>query len=315
MLTILALSAGITLYGPTIVDMVKASQYRPSAEMTTVTQRLKLSDRGTQVFYATNPTIEGKDRFNISCQSEERTAAILGCYYHDRTYLFDMQNKELDGAIEVTAAHEMLHAAYHRLNMLERPRINDLITMQYNKIKDQPDIKEAMAYYAKAEPGAEIDELHSIIGTTVSLLDPELEQYYARYFQDRAAVVTLNQQYTKVFADISKRSAELQGLINIQGPEIKADLAAYDTDRTQVETDIASFNARATSGGFSSQQSFQIARSALVARVDALNTRRDQINARVDAFNKLVVEINTLSTRAGELNQSINGATSTAGVQ
>ena len=37
----------------------------------------------------------------------------------------------------------------------------------YQKVKNEPEIAKAMEYYREAEPGAELDELHSIIGTTI----------------------------------------------------------------------------------------------------------------------------------------------------
>lgn len=314
MISIIVSSGLIVIYSPVVIDLVKAYNYHPSSRIQTATTRLALTDRSTQILYATTPAVQDQTQLNTSCQSEERTAAILGCYYRDRTYLFDVQNKELDGALEITTAHEMLHAAYQRLNVFERSYIDAMITAEYAKIKDRADIKEIMAYYTKAEPGAEINELHSIIGTTIASLDPELEQYYTRYFKDRASVVALNTRYTKVFDDANKRANELQASLKIQEPQIAADLAEYNTARSQLEIDITSFNQRAASGGFSSQSSFIVARNALVARVDALNTRQEQINAKVDMYNAAVAELNALSVRLGELSKSINGAVATPGL-
>lgn len=303
----LALAAGAMLYGSPLVDMVKSRFYTPDSHVSSITQRIMLSPRGEQIFYATFPAIQDQQQFNASCHSTERTTAILGCYYLDRIYLYNIQNTELDGTLEVTAAHEMLHAAYARLNMFERQRIDQLVEQEYAKIKDQPKMKQIMAYYAKAEPGAEKDELHSIIGTTIGDLPDALEQHYAQYFTDRSSVVALNAKYNEVFSSLSQRADQLSNELKAEEPVIKEQLARYDADLQQVNYDIQSFNQRATNGDFTSQADFSSSRSTLVARVNELNNRRDEINARVDAYNEKVAELNKLAVKANELNQSLNG--------
>lgn len=306
-LVVLLVAAVAVFYGPQLYDMFRASQFKPSAQVATAEQRIDLTTRGEQIFYATTPVVEDKDQFNKSCESTERTAAILGCYFRDRIYLFNIQNKELDGTLEVTAAHEMLHAAYARLNMFERPHVDEMVQAEYEKIKDQPAIKQIMQYYSKAEPGAERDELHSIIGTTVKDLPPELESYYARYFADRAAVVALNASYNAVFSDLSARADSLQKQIDTARPEIERDLATYNTDLEQLNLDVQNFNARAQAGEFTAQAEFQTARSALVARVNELDARREDLNARVNALNDNITALNAIAVHVNQLNQSLNG--------
>ena len=313
-LVVLVVSAVAVFYAPRLLDIVRAAQFQPSNQVASAEERLALSGRGTEIFYATAPAIEDKAQFNQSCQSTERTAAILGCYYKDRIYLYDIQNKELDGTMEVTAAHEMLHAAYHRLNMFERPNVDKMIRAEYEKIKDDPTLKQVMQYYQKAEPGAELDELHSIIGTTIADLPDDLERYYATYFSDRAKVVALNESYNKVFSELSTKADELQQRIDAARPAIQADLKAYETDLEQLNLDIQSFNQRAASGGFGSRAEFQAARTALVSRVDALNTRQQAINTRVDALNADITALNQIAIHVNQLNESINGASAPSGV-
>ncbi len=314
-LVILIAAPFVIMYVPQAVDALKASRFTPSSQLASADQRIGFTGRGQQIFYATSPQIEDKIAFNQSCQSSERTAAILGCYYKDRIYLYNIQNDELDGTLEVTAAHEMLHAAYQRLNIIERGHVDDMVKAEYAKIKDQAAIKEIMKYYSQAEPGDEVNELHSIIGTTVRNLSPELESYYSRYFTDRGAVVALNQKYTEVFGKINEQANQLQQKIDEEGPKLKADLATYDADLQQLNLDVQSFNERAKStGGFSSMSAFEAARTALVARVNTLNARRDALNIRVNDYNAQIESLNKLAVHANELNASINGASAPSGV-
>lgn len=311
---VIALSVLGILYGQRVIDHIKANIFQPTKQVASVETRLKLSSRGKDIFYATQPTVEQKVEFNNNCQSQERTAAILGCYYRDRIYLYDIKNEQLDGTLEVTAAHEMLHAAYQRLNWFERQDVDTMIRSQYAKVRNNQNLKEVMKYYAKAEPGAEINELHSILGTTIAGLDPALEQYYRQYFKDRAAVVELNAAYNKVFGELKSKADELESKIKAAEPQLTADLAAYDTDLKQLESDIESFNQQVASGSYTSRGAFTATRSALLARVDDLNARRDGINARVSAYNADVEALNALSVQAGDLYKSINGAETAAGI-
>ncbi len=314
LVAIVGTTIGAMFVGPRAIDALQAQAFTPTSQVANVRQRLELTDRGGTLFYASSPQIEDKATFNTNCQSNEKTTAILGCYWKRQIHLFDIQNKELDGTLEVTAAHEMLHAAYERLGPFARKRVDTFVQAEYDKHRDDPELKQIMQYYAMNEPGAELNELHSIIGTTVASISPELEAYYAQYFHNRADIVALNTKYNAVFSSISKQASELQAKIKATEPVIKADLASYDESRQQIESDIQAFNAKAKSGGFATQSAFNAARSALSNRLAALNAQRDSINARVAEFNKLVEQLNALAVRADQLNESINAASSASGV-
>ncbi len=290
---------------------MRAYNFHAPTQISAIDHRLALTDRGTDIFYASSPEIDDQDAFNTNCGTEERSTAILGCFYKDRIYLYNLKNEELDGTLEVTAAHEMLHAAYQRLSMFERWWLDQRIVSEYDKVKDDDTIKQLMAYYDKAEPGSEVDELHSILGTVIKSLSPELETYYSRYFKDRAFVVALNEKYNQVFAQIRTQSAELEARLATEEPEINQLLAQYDNDRTQLEADITSFNARAKANQFTSEAQFTRERNAILARIDELSSRRDAINQKVAVYNADVDALNKLSVRTNELYKSMNGAEAT----
>lgn len=311
---VVAAIAGGYLYGRTALDIFNAANFTPPADVAAVEASIKLTPGAQRTFRATRPAIESSSDFNKHCKSTERTAAILGCYYRDRIYLFDIKNEELADAKEVTAAHELLHAQYDRLNIFEKPQVNAMIQRQYQKIKDNPDIAKAMEYYKSAEPGAEIDELHSIIGTTITQLDPELERYYERYFTDRASIVAKNQAYNAVFERVTAEAEALQKKLETESEQIKRDIEVYRTDLAQLNSDIASFNERARGGEFTSQADFAAARAALQRRINALNTRQTNLNARISAYNDDVVKLNNLAVKVNQLNESINGVSAPTGV-
>ena len=301
-------------FGPQLLDEFRAQQYTPSSHISAIEQRVTLTSAGRRIFYATSPEVQDSGQFNGSCHSVERTTAILGCYYRDRIYLYNVQNSELDGALDVTAAHELLHAAYARLSTFEQHKVDGLVRAAYQKVKNEPTLKRLMEYYKQAEPGAEINELHSILGTTIANLDSELERYYARYFTNRASIVTLNQRYTQVFSELDQQATSLKAKISAEESSLKTETDAYQNELNQLNSDIQSFNQRAVSGDFSSQE-FYATRSALSGRVASLNSQQNQLNTRISAYNTMIAEYNKLAVRAQQLNQSMNGVSAPSEVK
>ena len=314
---IVAVAGGLAAaywFGSQLLDEFRAQQYTPSSHISAIEQRVTLTSAGRRIFYATSPEVQDSGQFNGSCHSVERTTAILGCYYRDRIYLYNVQNSELDGALDVTAAHELLHAAYARLSTFEQHKVDGLVRAAYQKVKNEPTLKRLMGYYKQAEPGAEINELHSILGTTIANLDSELERYYARYFTNRASIVTLNQRYTQVFSELDQQATSLKAKISAEESSLKTETDAYQNELNQLNSDIQSFNQRAVSGDFSSQE-FYATRSALSGRVASLNNQQNQLNTRISAYNTMIAEYNKLAVRAQQLNQSMNGVSAPSEVK
>jgi len=186
--------------------------------------------------------------------------------------------------------------------------------LEGKKEKNEPTLKRLMEYYKQAEPGAEINELHSILGTTIANLDSELERYYARYFTNRASIVTLNQRYTQVFSELDQQATSLKAKISAEESSLKTETDAYQNELNQLNSDIQSFNQRAVSGDFSSQE-FYATRSALSGRVASLNSQQNQLNTRISAYNTMIAEYNKLAVRAQQLNQSMNGVSAPSEVK
>jgi hypothetical protein len=182
-----------------------------------------------------------------------------------------------------------------------------MVIAEYDKIKDDPTIKEAMEYYKIAEPGQDVNELHSIIGTTVATLDPDLEAYYKQYFVDRAVIVGYYQNYFQALHKNDAQIKVLEAKLKTESESLELDVTRYQTDLQQLNTDIESFNERASSGGFVSRSSFETARAALTVRIDALNAQASSLNARVKAYNADVQILNSLSAQTQELYSSLKG--------
>ncbi|HEV7952070.1 MAG TPA: hypothetical protein VGO98_01715 [Candidatus Saccharimonadales bacterium] len=291
-----------------VIDHLSVWQYKPTNEIAAFADRTTMNETGEFLFYASRPSLEGTQAFNDKCSRHEKSTAILGCYDGNRIYIYDVPNAKLDGIREVTAAHEMLHAAYLRMDDAERQAVNALVEAEYAKLRTNENFLERMAFYARTEPGERDNELHSIIGTEVAQVSAELESHYKKYFIDRGAVVALHTQYASVFAELQVRSEEISNQMTRLKASIDNNTVAYNRQVSQMNDDIARFNDRAGAGEFASQAEFDAERSKLLARATSLENLRSNIGRDRDAYNTLRDELMIIASESEALNQSIDSS-------
>lgn len=291
-----------------VVDQVSVWQYKPSADIVSLADRSGMSDTGKFYFYASHPKVEDAQAFNSDCGRKEASTAVLGCYNGQSIFVYNVSNGQLDGIKEVTAAHEMLHAAYARMGDAEKTKINKLLEVEYAKLKSNKDIAERFAFYDRTEPGERDNELHSVIGTEIAAISPELEAHYRTYFSNRAKVLALHDKYASVFAELqAKGDALTRQLVDLKNA-ITSQTEAYNASVSALNNDIDSFNQRANSGGFSSREEFDSERADLVARADQLDATRSTINAEIVQYNSLRKQLKSVASQSNELNQSIDSS-------
>lgn len=289
-----------------VVDQMSIWQYQPTAEISAMVDRTGMTSVATRYFYASRPMVEDSRSFNENCGRKEQNTAILGCYNGSQIFIYDVTDERLDGIREVTAAHEMLHAAYDRLPADKKQQVNQLLEAEYAKLRNDAEFSERMAFYARTEPGERDNELHSLIGTEVSSISSELESYYRQYFTDRSIVTKLHDAYAVVFSDLQARGKQLVQQLEALSVAVAEQSDRYNKDVATLNSDIESFNARATNGGFSSQAQFQAERSALMSRAAQLDELRSKINSDVALYDRLREELLTISSQSEALNRSID---------
>lgn len=290
-----------------VIDQLTVWQFEPSRAVQTITERAELSDRGRFYFYASKPEVDEASVFNQQCKKQEEHSAILGCYAARRIFIYNVANAQLDGIKEVTAAHELLHAAWDRLDKAEKERLGALLDKAYTKIGTD-ELEERMAYYARTQPGERANELHSIVGTETADLGEELEAYYAQYFTDRQQIVTFHQNYASLFTQIEQRAKAVEAEMATLTSQIESGSASYNAGVSQLNADITSFNSRAQNDGFNSITAFYAERNALISRSDSLEAQRNEINQQVASYNTLRAELESLSAESEALNRSIDSS-------
>ncbi len=281
----------------------------PEQSVASLASRAAMSKQGERIFFASQPIINDAAQFNQHCGRREMAAAVLGCYDGKQIFIYNVTNKELDGIQEVTAAHEMLHAAWDRLSVRTRDKLGLLLEDAYERVKT-PELAERMAYYARQQPGGHINELHSIIGTEFSDgLGDELEEHYRRYFDDRQKVVALYLSYHDVMTEIDEKVKELGNEVQRIANSINKVIAVYnrDVERLSRETD------------FHNNQLTMIDRTDS-AQVDDYNTRQARLqterrrlggekkglDSKRARYDKKLREYNAIVIRSEKLTSSID---------
>jgi len=269
-----------------------------------------MGEHGKFLFLASQPLLakstDDVQTFNSTCSNVERTTSILGCYSDYKIYLFDVTDTKLDGVRETTAAHEMLHAAYLRMNDKDKTDVNKLLEAEADKLKANTDFNERMAYYDRNEPGQRDNELHSVIGTEIADISPDLETYYKKYFSDRRKVIILNAKYISVFQKISSRAKELNAELTALAENIKNNAAQYNADVQAVNSSITTFNSNASNGYFTSQSQFNAERANLTSQVSNLSQARAKINSDITKYGTLLDEYNSIASESKKLNNSLD---------
>ncbi len=303
---LVVLAVGVWANRYNIYDWVVLRSYDPPAEVTQLAVNAGLNGYGTRLFYINKPQISDRESFAAQCNEREQTI-ILGCYNGRNIYIFKVDNDRLKGVEEVTAAHETLHSAYDRLSANEKKKVDALTKAAYEKITD-PELSKRIESYKVSEPGEVPNELHSILGTEVRNIGPELEQYYKKYFDDRLKVVGLAEAYEKVFIDIQDKVQRYDANLALRRAEIETrenTLEAQGNDlrtqRRQLDEYIATKN----------YESYNTLVPSYNVAVRNYNQEIGAVKQLINEFNQLVQERNEIAADQANLVKSIDSRLST----
>lgn len=294
----------------TIFNWYVLQTYTPSTEIAALAENSGMSSTGKNLFYAHVPKLTEKDEFNRVCTSGEESI-VLGCYTgfdlskDTDIFIYNVTKPELAGIKEVTAAHEMLHAAYEQLSANEQNKVDTMVLAMYQKVNN-PRVKKLVEGYQKQnpnEPGIIANELHSILATEVGSLDAELEQYYSKYFSDRSKVVALSEKYESVFTAKEAEAERLSGEISLRKSEIEQLKLQLESQNSELNTLSQQMSQYLNSGNNSSYNSLV---PIYNTKANQYNTNLAKINALIDETNALINQINDNAVQQQELIHSID---------
>jgi hypothetical protein len=296
-----------------ITDWIALRSYSPPATIQKLTQDDTMTSYARRLFYVNKPQIDGRAVFNQNCSNGHDQVTVLGCYAGNRQgiYLYDVTDPRLAGIQQVTAAHETLHQAYDRLSSSDRKHVDDLLTAYAKTITD-PGLKAKLAIYQKIEPHDVVNEMHSVFGTEVTNLPPELEQYYTRYFTDRHKITQFHDQYQAAFTQRQQQIDSYTAQIESLRKQIDTDKTAISVQEKALQTQRSQLDAYAASSQITA---YNAAVPGFNSQVDAYKALITQTNFLIDQYNKLIDARNAITIQEQQLQQAIDSHATSANKQ
>ncbi|MEK7152729.1 MAG: hypothetical protein AAB834_02175 [Patescibacteria group bacterium] len=287
-----------------IADWWRLRNYQAPNDITILVDDTTMTDLAGHLFYVNHPVLEGKQAFNDHCSDRGEETAVLGCYHGNRQgiYLYAITDLRLQGVRQVTAAHEMLHQAYDRLGRNERSRVDKLLQAYYSDGLTEADVKAKIDSYKKQ--GADlVNEMHSIFGTEVRTLPPELEEYYARYFGNRLKVVGYGEAYQAEFTrrknlvkQYDTQLADLKSRINSNKSALGVKLDYLKTIEKEIDQDAAVHD----------QAGYEADVRAYNDMVGAYNAQLVITRNLIEQHNDIVAERNDIAVQEHELQEALD---------
>lgn len=289
-----------------IMDWWQLRSYTAPPVVTAFANDTAMSDYGRRLLYVNRPRLDEKEAFNNDCSDrvkpEPDGTYVLGCYDPRKgIFILRVTDQRLEGVEGVTAAHEMLHAAYARLSRSEKNQVNGWLAAAVTRLHDDRINKTLDGY--KALDANISNETHSILATEVRDVGPELENYYRRYFTDRSKVVALTEQYDQVFTDIKTKVATY----NVKLAELKS---AIDTAQNALDSEYLSITAKKNQMDRDlDSQNYPAYNAAVPGYNNAVrryNGEVSDLQAKIDTYNTLVREFNSVALDQHKLIEAIN---------
>lgn len=297
---------GGSVYGIThrqaIQDYLALQNYSPSVRIAALADDTTMKDATRRVFYINHPELNDKSEFRRNCLDTERSI-VLGCYIENNgIYLLDVADQRLNGMIQVTAAHEVLHAEYDRLSDEERSRVDRLTDDFFAGMSDER-IKTTIEQYRAEDPSKVPGELHSILGTEVRTLSTELESYYSRYFADRSQIVKFSENYEQTFVDLDNQVKKYDEQLESLKETIESNRVEIEGQSNEIELQKSRLDALLNSDR---TDEYNAAVPAFNAEVGSHNRLLERTRSLIAEYNEIVEKRNAIVTTEQELVEAID---------
>lgn len=172
---------------------------RPDTEIAALADEAFLTAEGREIFFDARPRVGDEDELSRACDQrsvetdDSGAGTTVGCYTgYDVISILKPDDERLRPMMVTTAAHELLHAAYARLEPAERDEVDALVEAEILRVPIDDVVHGQIAASVGDRSENRANELFAYLGSQVVLdggFAAELETYYARYFTDRNALV------------------------------------------------------------------------------------------------------------------------------
>jgi hypothetical protein len=288
-----------------IYDEYRLYGYTPPGAISTIAQQDQLTPYARTLLYVYRPDLENSLSFNNNCKVTQ-TAIVLGCTIIGQgIYIYNISDPTLNGIEQVTAAYEMLHVGYSRLSTSERNYIDNLVMQTYYKLAPtNPLLKsEYNSYMATEGQSAIKNEMHSTIGTQISVLPVPLEKYYQRYFINRQVIVDYTNQYQSVFNS-------RENLVKADDQKLATLKVMFDNDENTLSGELTNIkNMQNTLNTLKANQQYTQYNAEVTvfnSAVDSYNSLLTTYKDLISQYNSLVNDRNTIALSENKLTQEIS---------
>ena len=297
-----------------IFDEVRLYHYNPPSQIINLAYEDSFTPYGTHLFYVYHPTLEGAAQFNQDCKVTEQ-AIVLGCTVIGKgIWLYNVTDPSLNGVEQVTAAHEMLHVAYSRLSPSELKKVNAMVWSAYQSLAPtNPMLAQEEQLYQKTEGQGEVlNELHSVLGTEIASLPPNLESYYSQFFSNRQVIVNYANAYRNEFTSRQTIVSQDDQQLSSWKQQINSDESSLSSQLSQIQTEQSQLNNYKSSGQISD---YNAGIDGYNSAVDKYNSLIDQTKQLIGSYNALVVQRNSVANSIDQLTESLSSLPSTLTTQ
>ena len=254
-------------------DETVLNSYQAPPEVAELAEQTGMSDKGKATLFRGEPVFLQGDAFKKKCLSKGFQGELAGgCMLAGpmsgpfglpvakmRVYILKIDDLEFVDHKYTTAAHEMLHIVYKRLDSKDRKRVDDLIGKEIAKRPDDKHIVARVEAMKRLKKNYQ-DELHSQFGTVYRDLLPELEDHYKEYFIDREKLLViadregatkrmrrqdeLAQELTELNEKLTVMKGQIDAGNNDLVPQFNAMVSEYNTkaaEARQINSEMITF--------------------------------------------------------------------------
>lgn len=290
-----------------IADWLRLYGYQPSTGVSALARDDTFTPRAEHLYLINRPTILAKQQFAAKCSNQQEQTIVLGCYHGYERGIYVLRiadDSRLNGVEQVTAAHEMLHAAYDRLSSSEKQKVDGMLQDYYNHDLQDQRIKDTIAAYKKTEPDALVNEMHSIFGTEIASLPAPLEAYYKQYFTNRSVIAGYAAKYQAEFTQRQQQvAADDARLANLKAT-IDHNEAALKSQAAQLNSRMQQMNQLKNSGQL---DAYNAAVAGFNADVNSYNTLVSTTRSQIAQYNQLLSERNAIALEQQQLTSELSG--------
>ncbi|WP_206447526.1 hypothetical protein [Agrococcus sp. KRD186] len=228
----------------------------PDAEVVELADRMFLTAEGRTTFYATQPTLADAEAIETACADAVDAGAegwfTGGCFVGgqhrdaDRIFVFRPGDERLAESMVTVAAHELLHAAYARLSLLDRATVDGLVAEAAASVPSDDPVLEQIERSTDGDASTRANEQFAYLGSQITLqsgFPAQLEDVYARLFTDRSALVDTHRRAASVVEETIAAAEAAIASAAAQESQTARDRAQLEADRGGYEAALAAYSA------------------------------------------------------------------------